>query len=243
VPPTPKPPSTSKSSRRNLLIALGIAAIAAIVLIGAAIAFRGGDDETSATTTGASGTTGSLEGIPQAGTVLGDPNAKVTLIQFEDLQCPICKQYTDDAFPTIVDEYVRPGKINVDFRGLAFIGEDSEKALRIALAAGKQDKLWQVVEAFYAKQGKENSGWVTDDLVDEVLADVPDIDAEQVRTDAKGSEVQQQIVDMQNEAQAKSVQGTPWFFVKIGDAEPYEVQPRQLTPFEFYPILDNALEG
>jgi protein-disulfide isomerase len=242
VPPVPRSPTTGHGSRRNLLIALGVAVVAAAVLIGAAIAFRGGggDEATPTTTTGAPG---SLESITQSGTLLGDPEAKVTLIQFEDLQCPICKQYTTDAFPTIVDEYVRPGKINVEFRGLAFIGEDSQKALRIALAAGKQDKLWQVVEAFYANQGAENSGWVTDAKVDEILAAVPGLDAAQVKKDASSSEVEQQIIDMQNEAQAKSVQGTPWFFVKIGDAEPYEVQPRELTPFAFYPILDDALES
>jgi protein-disulfide isomerase len=242
VPPVPKPSTKGPRAHRNLLIALVAGAVVAVALIAASIAFRaGGDSEATPTTT--TGAPGSLDGIPQSGTVLGDPEAAVTLIQYEDLQCPICKQYTDDAFPTIVDEYVRTGKIRVDFRGLAFIGEDSLKALRIALAAGKQDRLWEVVEAFYAAQGEENSGWVTDELVDSILASVPGLDAAQVLTDAGSAEVEQEIIDVQNEAEKRAVQGTPWFFVQIGDGEPYEVRPRELTPFAFYPILDDALDG
>ncbi len=245
MPPTPKPPSSPRGSRRTLIAAIGGAAVVAAALIVASIVFTGGGDggtpSTPTTTTGT--TTGSLEGIPQSGTVLGDPAATVTMLQYEDLQCPICREYTENAFPAIVDEYVRTGKVRIDFRGLAFLGDDSLKALRVALAAGNQDKLWEVVEAFYAKQGKENSGWVTDELVDSILASVPGLDAGQVLADAKSSEIDQKIIDVQNEAQSRSVPGTPWFFVKIGDGEPYEVQPQNLTPFSFYPILDDALAG
>jgi protein-disulfide isomerase len=246
MPPAPKAPSSSSGSRRNLVIALAVGAVVAIALIGASIVLTGGDDEatTTATTDGTTTTpVGSLEGIPQSGTVLGSPDATVTLFQYEDIQCPVCQRYTEESFPTIVDEYVRTGQVKVDFRGLAFLGEDSLKALRIALAAGKQDKLWEVVEAFYARQGEENSGWVTDELVDEILADIPGLDAGQVLTDAQSAEIEQEVTDVQDEAQAREVPGTPWFWVQIGDGVPYEVQPQDLSPLSFYPILDDALDG
>lgn len=245
MPPVPKSPTPGWGSRRTLLIAVVAGVAVAVVLIGASLAFRGGDEEATpgGSFTGTSPTLGSLEGIPQTGTVLGSPDAAVTLLQYEDLQCPICKQYTDDAFQAIVDEYVRSGRIKVDFRGLAFLGEDSLKGLRIALAAGKQDHLWEVVEAFYEAQGEENSGWLTDALVDSILASVPGLDAGQVLADAQSDEIEQQVLDVQQEAQARSVPGTPWFYVRIGDGEPYEVQPQELTAFAFYPILDDALDG
>ncbi len=246
MPPVPKSPSPGSRSRRTLFIALGAAAVVAAALIGASIAFTGGGDDESSSTTPTTTTTTTdnlLEGIPQSGTVLGDPAATVTMLQYEDIQCPVCKRYTSESFPTIVDEYVRTGKVKVDFRGLAFLGEDSLKALRVALAAGKQNKLWEVVEAFYAAQGEENSGWVTDELIDSTLASVPGLDAERVLADAKTSEIEKDVIDVQNEAQARSVPGTPWFWIKIGDAEPYEVQPKDLGPLSFYPILDDALDG
>ena len=113
------------------------------------------------------------------------------MLQFEDLQCPICKRYTDDAFPAIVNEYVRTGRIKIDFRGLAFLGPDSLKALKIAMAAGLQNKLWQVVGLFYENQGAENSGWVTDSLIDQILAEVPGLDAAKVKVDAQEREGRQ----------------------------------------------------
>ena len=48
---------------------------------------------------------------------------------------------------------------------MAFIGPDSDKALRTAIAAGEHDHLWDVVHGLYASQGAENAGWVTDELV------------------------------------------------------------------------------
>ena len=58
-----------------------------------------------------------------------------------------------------------PGKVRLVFGGLAFLGPDSEQALRFALAAGRQGKLWNAVHLLYANQGPENSGWVTDELL------------------------------------------------------------------------------
>ena len=167
----------------------------------------------------------------------------MTLLQYEDLQCPICKQYTEDAFPTIVEEYVKPGKVKIDFRGLSFIGPDSTKALRVALAAGNQNKLWDVVEAFYANQGVENTGWVTDEKIDEILAQVPGLDADKVLADAKTAAITAKVDKLTQEGQDRKVQGTPWFFIGIGDKEPYEIQPTTLTPDAFRPALDDALNG
>jgi protein-disulfide isomerase len=79
--------------------------------------------------------------------MLGKPDATTTLIVYEDIQCPFCREFTEGALPSIVDEYVRTGRVNVEWRGLGFIGPDSEKALRIALAAGKQNKQLQQIQA------------------------------------------------------------------------------------------------
>ncbi len=223
MPPVPKPPTASKRRNRNLAIAIAVAGLVAVALIAGSILFTRGDSNDAATTTAptetATDTTDAalslVAGIPQKGTVLGNPDATVRMLQFEDLQCPICKAYTDDAFPAIVDEYVKPGRVKIDFRGLAFLGPDSDKALRIALASGFQNKLWEVVGLFYENQGEENSGWVTDELIDEILAQVPGLDAAKVKVDAKSAAVTKEIAAVQAEATALRVQGTPSFF--LGD--------------------------
>ena len=178
------------------------AAVVAAALIGGSLLSggdeaTGGDDRGGPTdATGTTDTTASgphpalalVKGIPQKGTVLGKAGAKVRMLQFEDLQCPICKEYTDDAFPAIVNEYVRTGRIKLDFRGLAFLGPDSQKALRIAIAAGSRTSSGRSWGCSTQNQGEENSGWVTDALIDEILAEVPGLDAAKVKVDAKATQ-------------------------------------------------------
>lgn len=238
--PEKRRPTTGGGPSRNLVIALAGAAVVVAALVVGTILLTGGNDSSKTATTGAADL---IAGIPQTGTVLGSPDATVTLLQYEDLQCPVCRQYTEDVFPTIIDEYVKPGKVKIDFRGLAFLGEDSVKALRVALAAANQNKLWDVVEAFYRNQGQENTGWVTDKKIDEVLAEVPGLDAAKVLADAKASKITDEISKLSTEASGRKVQGTPWFFIGIGKKEPYEIQPTELTPEAFRPALDSALQG
>ena len=257
MPPVPKPPGDNKRRNRNLIIAIAAAAVVAAALIIGSFALSGGDDDdaaatTEATTTSTEATTPDtstpaavalVAGIPQDGPILGNPAAKVRMIQFEDLQCPICRTYTEDALPGIVNEYVKPGLVKLDFKGLTFLGPDSLKALKIAVAAGFQNKLWEVVGLFYENQGAENSGWVTNELIDQILAEVPGLDAAKVKADAGTAAVTDQIEAWNKEAATLQVPGTPWFYIGIGDSPVYEIRPRQLTPSEFRPPLDDALSG
>jgi len=246
MPPVPKPKAAKASRNRNLVIAIAIAAVVAVALIvGSLVLSRDGGGDAASTSTVPTGSTPAavalVAEIPQTGTVLGNPRATVRMLQFEDLQCPVCKAYTDEALPAIVDEYVRPGKVKLDFRGLAFLGPDSVKALRISLAAGLQNKLWEVAGLFLENQGAENSGWVTDELVDEILAEVPGLDAAKVKADAPGAVVTQQIAATQAESEMLNVRGTPSFFIGIGDKPLYQIQPRGNVPSEFRPAFDDAL--
>jgi protein-disulfide isomerase len=243
MPPKPraaKPPAPP-GRNRNLLLAAGAAAVIVVGLVAASLLLRGDDDgEASPTTTTSPSTL--LDGIPQNRAILGAEDAAVTLIQFEDLQCPVCKSYQEEGFPGIVEEYVRPGKVKLRFVGLAFIGPDSEKALLYTLAAGAQGMLWQYADALYANQGGENSGWVTDELLQELAGDL-DLDWDKLRTDADGPAVLQQANSMAAEAEQREVPGTPWFYVQVGDGEPYEVRPGSFAVEEFRQILDDALAG
>jgi protein-disulfide isomerase len=249
MPPVPKPPSAKKSVNRNVVIAIVVAAVVAVALIvGSVVLTRGGgNNDASPATTGSSGSVAGpvalVAGIPQSGTTLGNPQAATKMLVYEDLQCPYCRKFTDDgALPAIIDEYVKPGRLKLDWRGLAFLGPDSTKALEIALAAGKQNKLWEVIGLFYEKQGTENSGWVTDQVVDDVLASVPGLDAAKVKADAKSPEVQKQIAAIQDEAKVNKVGGTPSFFIVRGVNQPYQLQVA-LTPEAFRPAINDALKG
>ena len=239
--PRATPPSGAGSRNRNLLIAAGGAVIVVVALVAASLLLRGGDDDTEAapTTTTVSPST-LLDGIPQDRAVLGNGGATVTLIQFEDLQCPICKRYQEDGFQGIVEEYVRPGKVKIRFAGLAFIGPDSEKALLHVIAAGDQGKLFQFADALYQNQGAENSGWVTNELLRRISGELG-LDWQKLQKDADGPATLQQANSMASEAEQRGVPGTPWFYIQVGDGEPYEVRPGSFAIEEFRQILDGAL--
>jgi len=249
MPPTPKPPDTSRRNR-TLVIAIAVALIVAAGL-GAASYLTRDKGDNSAVTTATTGTGANeadpavalVAGIPQKGTVLGSPTATVTMLQFEDLQCPYCKQYTETVLPAIIDEYVRPGLVKIDFRGLARLGPDSLEALRITVAAGLQDKLWEVAGLFYENQGAENSGWVTNELIDQILAKVPGLGAAQVKKDAGSETVTRQIAATNTQANDLGVQGPPWFYLKVGVGAPQPISPIRLDPASFRLAFDKALGG
>lgn len=240
MPPKPRkpPPRHSDTRKRNLLIAgAGAVAVVAILIVVSVVVAGGGD---SGTTTTSAASSGLFDGIPQNGTELGANDAPVTFIQFEDLQCPICRSYQEDGFSAIVQDYVRPGKVKLRFAGIPILGQDSEKALRYALAAANQGKLWQYVAALYANQGEENSGWVTDDLLEQLAGDVG-LDWTQLKTDAASEKVTRQAQATLAEADRLGVPGTPTFFVKVGDGAPYAVQPNSFSIDAFRPIFADAL--
>jgi hypothetical protein len=96
--------------------------------------------------------------IPQRGAVLGNPAAPVTLVEYADLQCPYCADWAVGALPVLVDEYVRSGKLRIVFRGMAFLGPESDTALRTAVAAGRQNRLWDVVHGVHPARAASIAG-------------------------------------------------------------------------------------
>ena len=221
-----------------VVLAFSVAVAAAAALVVVALLARNGGDAPAPTPTPVV----DLAGIPQQGTVLGAREAKVTLIEYADLQCPACRTYALNVFPAIVDANIRNGLVKTEFRGYPFIGSDSLKAQRFVLAAGLQSKLWQLQEALYRNQGRENEGWVTDELLRELAVEIPGLDVEKLFADAESDEIAAQAEAGFTEAQAAGIPGTPTFFVKIGDAEPYVLQ----TPSDSASLqaaLDDALRG
>jgi len=100
-----------------------------------------------------------LAGIPQKGMVLGDPGAKVAVLEFGDLQCPFCKGYSEEVLPQVIENRVRSGEATLEFRNFTIIGPQSKPAGAAALAAGEQGRGWNFVELFYRNQGTEESGY------------------------------------------------------------------------------------
>jgi protein-disulfide isomerase len=201
--------------RRQRLIKLTSAAVflAIIAVVVAVIVSQSGGGSKGGGTdlSGAGKVQAELKGLPQNGPVLGDPSAKVTLIEYGDLQCSTCKAYADSIMPQLFSGPVRSGQAKIEFRAWPIIGPDSIPAAEGAYAAGQQGRFWSYIELFYANQGGENSGYVTDDFQTAVAkgAGVPNID--KWNQDRKDPRWKGLLKQHEQQAQAFGFSGTPSF--------------------------------
>ena len=131
---------------------------------------------------------GELEGVPQAGNVLGDPAAPVEIIEYGDLACPACRVASTTTIPEAIDQIVKTGEAKMVFRPIAFISRSSERGALGAEAAGMQDAMWSFVELIYRNQGPESDqDWLTDELMDDAVEQLG-LDVEKWTADYKGQD-------------------------------------------------------
>lgn len=219
-----------------------MATVASLVLVAGAVVLSGGRGEPRASTASSAPPSRLFAGLPQEGIALGSAGAPATLVEFADLQCPFCGVYGRDVLPTVVDRYVRPGKLRLELQVLTFVGEDSLRAGRMAAAAAGQNRLWSFADAFYRDQGEENTGYVTDAFL-QSTANAAGLDYAKAQEQQDGAAAQQVLDEAQAEAGRLGVQSTPSFLLrtKAGDLRP--VEPSDLTPEAFTEALDKALAG
>jgi protein-disulfide isomerase len=221
----------AKAQRKKRMLQLGGALVAAGVIVVVAIVVSSGGSSnkgsSSGKAAGADQASQLLNSIPQQGTTLGNPKAPVTLLEFADLQCPFCRDYTINTFPSVVAKYVKTGKVKMVFQNYAFIGPDSLTAARAAEAAGKQNKLWNFIDVFYNNQGTENTDYVTDKFLTKI-ADGAGVDANKMLTDRQDPKVDQAIALAQQAAQQAGVNSTPTFILKKAGAPAQKLSAAQV---------------
>ena len=134
TPPPPKkgPQKSAGGSKRNLRLILIIGVVAAVVVAGGLIALsqRGGTANDGANA--AEVEAGKLKdtkqvqdffaGVPQNGNTLGDPNAPVTVTEFADLRCPVCKAFAEETGKQMICTFVKPGTSKYVFRNAPILG-------------------------------------------------------------------------------------------------------------------------
>ena len=204
--------AVAADTRRRRLWRLGIAAGVAAILVATAAAVSSSNDAPPPTANAAS----IVAGIPESNGVLGDPDAPITVTEYVDLQCPICAEAARQTLPALIKDYVKTGKVKLQARTLSFLGPDSVRAAKVAAGAQEQGRLWAFLETFYASQGTENSGYVTDDFLREVSA-AAGVDADKALDFADTAKAQQALDSANSDAAAVKADSTPTFTIKRGD--------------------------
>jgi protein-disulfide isomerase len=205
----------AKGTRRRRVQILGTGVVAAIVVIAVAAIVSTSSNGSPADTASLTRST-VVDGVQETNGVLGDPKAPVTVTEYVDLQCPICAEASKTTLPTLIDDYVKTGKVKLQARTMHFLGEDSVKAARVAAGAQQQNKLWPFIETFYANPGTENSGYATDAFLKGV-ATTAGVDADAAMKYADTSEAESALTTANQDAQAVGADSTPTFTIKTGD--------------------------
>lgn len=140
---------------------------------------------------------------------LGNPEAKVHIVEFLDPACPACAGMHADV-KRLLATY--PGKVRLTTRHVAF-HDGSDDAIKVLEAAKQQGKYWQTLEALYAA----HSLWVVNNVVNRAeiwrAIDSVGLNIEQVKAEIDRPEVAQRVEQDKMDANALRVKRTPEFFV------------------------------
>lgn len=221
-----------------LAVVLGLATAIVVALI---LTSSSGDHPVAAKRTAAPSVTSLFDGIPQDGLILGRADAPVLLVEVADPQCPYCKQFAEGPLPTIVRRYVRTGKIRMGLRMAAFLGPDSERGSRALLAAARQDRLWQASARFYAMQGQENTGYVTDAFLRRVLGGVRGLDVGRAMAERESAAVSSELGATSTFGSRYGVTGTPTLLIGTNDANLRPVSDRTPSVQQISATIDAEL--
>jgi protein-disulfide isomerase len=159
-----------------------------------------------------------LSGIPQQGNTLGSPSAKVTLTEYGDLVCPVCKSFALGAENQLIQNEVRSGKVKIVYKALETASGTANGSMFVptqtaALAAGNQKKGWNYIELFYHEQGDETDSYVTDNYLGGLAKQIPGLNFSQWSSDRGGSTLQSQVNGDTASAAAAGYDSTPTILI------------------------------
>lgn len=155
--------------------------------------------------------------------VLGNKDAKVTIVEFADFQCPFCEKWFKDTEPSLIKDYVNTGKVKFAFRQYAFLGQESTWAAEAAECANEQGKFWDYHNYLYDHQGPENSGTFTKDKLIGFAGDLG-LNTNQFSSCLNSDKYSKNVSDDLSAGQKAGVTGTPTAFIDgqpLVGAQPY----------------------
>ena len=88
--------------------------------------------------------------------IRGAETAPVWLVEISDFQCPFCKQWHDETFAKIDQEYVKTGKVRMAYLNfpLSRIHKNAQVAAEAAMCAGAQGKFWELHNSLFQTQSR-----------------------------------------------------------------------------------------
>ncbi|MDO9407997.1 thioredoxin domain-containing protein [Patulibacter sp.] len=185
-----EPPASAAARRRRGRIAAGALALVVVLVavVLAAASFDDPDTKDATRTTvagvrlaGVDETRRLFDGVPQDGTLLGDPDAPVTIHEFADLKCPACQSYELRVQPETIGTLIRTGRASLRIHFIDVIDPsqgttDGAGLMNAAYTLAAKDRMWPFVHVLYFNQGPENREWAGERRLREMAAGAPGVD-------------------------------------------------------------------
>jgi protein-disulfide isomerase len=204
-----------RERRRNLLV-VGAVVVAVLIIAGVMLAVTNHKD-TTGQAVGAGGTPQNLTGAYNV--VIGDSSAPDTIKLYEDLQCPICKEF-EAATGEQTQAAIAAGKVKVDYHMVAFLDRASttnysSRALNAAMAVlstAGPDAFMKFRTIAFDNQPEEGSAGVPDStLIDWAVQ--AGADKDQVTPLINGNDYHQWVLNATDQMSKDGVNGTPTVFI------------------------------
>lgn len=215
-----KLPRRRPSPSRRLVAVLPVLAIAAIFAATAVLGF--GASEGTSRKQVKKEVTSLLAGIPQDGITLGSSRAPLTLEVFGDLECPTVRLFVENYLSSVINTWVRAGTLNLTYHSLKTDTDDERTFFRqeaAALAAGRQDKMWNFVLTFVREQGQAHTGYVTSQFLASIAAQVPSLKRAQWHDELEDSLLFKKVALSVHAAHVRKLDFTPSFLIRLNGDE------------------------
>ena len=173
------------------------------------------------------------------GAMKGDKNAKVTLVEFTDYQCPFCSRHMRDTFPQIENDYINTGKVRYVLREfpLESIHPQAVKAAEAAGCAGDQGKYWEMHDRLFANQNALAPAQLPSH------AEALSLDAAKFKTCLDSGKFTAKVRKDFNDAQKAGATGTPTFFIGLTDPKSSDVKAvRKIVGAQSYAAFKDAID-
>ena len=168
------------------------------------------------------------ENLLVGSTILGNPNSKITVVEFGDYQCTFCYKFHNDVMKKINEKYIKSGDVNFVYKDFPLNGSPSLLAAEASYCAQQQNQFWSYHDMLYDNWGGENTGWITTEILTE-FARESELDLEIFNSCMANSEFRQKVVNNEQFAREINIDATPSFLI-FNDNEIYRIIGAQ--PFE-----------
>lgn len=158
---------------------------------------------------------------------LGPDNAKVTIVEFSDFQCPFCEKFVNDAYPQIYDAYIKTNKVKFAYRHypLTSIHPNAQKAHEASECANEQNKFWEYHNLLFKNQttwSPQPSADAANSFTD--YASQLNLNTDQFRSCLDTDKYKENVQKDTTDGDTAGVDGTPTLFIngiRLVGAQPF----------------------